>query len=274
MSSSELNRALWDERAPVHAASDDYGVARFASDPAHLSDTVRFDLPRLGDIRGLRGVHLQCHIGTDTVSLARLGAHMSGLDFSPASIEQARGLSEGAGAEVSWHVSDVHDAVEVLGAGAFDLVYTGIGALCWLPSAARWAQVVAELLTPGGRLFLREASPVLWAVDESRDDDLLVLEYPYRETPQPMEFVEDGTYVSTQHVFPARRSHTWNHGMGEIVTAVLDAGLVLTRLEEHDSVPWEAIRGRMEQVAQGEWRLRDRPERLPHTYTLQAVKRG
>src|SRR5215831_1878786 len=89
----ELNRASWDDRAPAHAASPDYAVGRFASDPAFLSDVVRFDLPLLGDISGLCGAHLQCHIGTDTISLARLGADMTGLDFSPASLAQARRIA-------------------------------------------------------------------------------------------------------------------------------------------------------------------------------------
>ena len=272
--SSEVNRALWDERAPVHAASPDYGFDRFADDPSHLSDTVRFDLPRLGDLEGVRGLHLQCHIGTDTVSLARLGVLMTGLDFSAASIAQARRLAELASAPVDFVEGDVHDAVALLAPASYDLVYTGIGALCWLPGVARWAQVVSGLLRVGGRLFLREASPVLWAVDEEREDDLLVLRYPYFETPEPMEFQEDGTYVETDHVFTHTRSQSWNHGMGEIVTALLEAGLELTQLVEHDSVPWEAIPGQMVRGELGEWRLREKPERLPLTYTLQAVKRA
>jgi len=88
----DINRANWDERAPAHATSPDYNVQRFVDDPAFIGDVVRFDRPLLGDLNGLRGVHLQCHIGTDTVSLSRLGARMTGLDFSPASIEQARAL--------------------------------------------------------------------------------------------------------------------------------------------------------------------------------------
>src|ERR1035441_8763927 len=93
-----VNRAHWDERASAHAASPDYAVASFANDPAFLSDVVRFDLPRIGDIAGLRGVHLQCHIGTDTVSLARLGATMTGLDFSAAALAEARQLAGRVGA--------------------------------------------------------------------------------------------------------------------------------------------------------------------------------
>src|SRR4051794_15960047 len=111
----EINRANWDERAPAHAASPDYGVARFAEDPSYLSHVVRFDLPRLGDVAGLDGVHLQCHIGTDTVSLARLGARMTGLDFSAASIDQARRVAALAGADATFVQGDVHDAEEVLG---------------------------------------------------------------------------------------------------------------------------------------------------------------
>jgi SAM-dependent methyltransferase len=266
-----VNRANWDERAPVHAASAQYGLDRFLNDPAFIGDIVRFDLPRLGDVSGLRGVHLQCHIGTDTISLARLGARMTGLDFSPASVAEARRLAAAAGADVDFVVSDVHDALDVLPAGGFDLVFTGIGALCWLPDIRRWATVVAGLLRPGGRLFLREAHPMLWAIDEARTDDLVV-GYPYVETPEPMVFDEPGSYVETDVTFAHTETRSWNHGLGEIITALHDDGLTLTAFDEHDSVPYEALPGRMERTDQGEWRLADRPERLPHSYTLQAVK--
>ncbi len=120
-----VNRANWDERAPAHAASAGYALDRFHSDPGHLSDVVRFDLPLLGDIAGRDGVHLQCHIGTDTISLSRLGARMTGLDFSPASLAEARRLAEGVGADVVFVESDVYAAVEALGSERFDLVFTG-----------------------------------------------------------------------------------------------------------------------------------------------------
>ena len=270
---AELNRASWDERAPAHAASSDYAVDRFASDPGHLSEVVRFDLPLLGDIAGLRGVHLQCHIGTDTVSLARLGADMTGLDFSPASLAEARRIAGLAGADVRFVEAEVYDARGALGPEPFDLVYTGIGALGWLPDIARWARVVAGLLRPGGRLFIREGHPMLWALDDPRPDGLLAVEYPYFERAEPMVFDEGGTYVETDVVFTHNRTHEWNHGLGEIVTALINAGMGLTGLVEHDSVPWDALPGQMERIGGGEWRLADRPWRLPHTYTLQAVKR-
>ena len=269
----ELNRANWDDRADAHAASPGYEVDQFAADPAFLSQVVRFDLPLLGDVSGLRGVHLQCHIGTDTISLARLGATMTGLDFSPASLAQARRIAGLAGADVRFAESEVYHAVTVLGAAAFDLVYTGIGALCWLPDVRRWAGQVAGLLRPGGRLFLREGHPMLWSLDDERSDKLLVVKYPYFEREEPMVFEGGGTYVETGAVFTHNRTQEWNHGLGEIVSALLDAGMELTGLAEHDSVPWEALPGQMEQLADGEWRVADRPWRLPHSYTLQAVKR-
>ena len=268
----EFNRASWDERAPAHAASADYALQRFVEDPTFLSEVVRFDLPRLGDINGLRGVHLQCHIGTDTLSLARLGAQMTGLALSSASLAQARELSRRAGPHVEFVEAELYDAVSVLGAGSFDLVFTGIGALCWLPSISRWAQVVADLLAPGGRLFIREGHPVLWSVEYERPDRLLVLAYPYFETAQALVWDEPGTYVETDAVFKQNITHQWNHGLGEIVTAVLDAGMELTMLVEHDSVPWEPLTGQMVRDEHGEWRLADHPERLPLSYTLQAVK--
>lgn len=269
-----LNRANWDERAPAHAASPDYSVARFLEDPDFLSGVVRFDRPRLGSIAGLRGVHLQCHIGTDTISLSRLGARMTGLDFSPASLAEARRLAARTGAEVDFVEAEVYDAAAVLGREAFDLVYTGVGAICWLPDIRRWAGVVADLLRPGGRLFIREGHPVLWTLDDSRDDDLLVLDDTYFEREQPYVEETEGTYVRTDVSFERTVTHSWNHGLGETVTALLDAGMTLTGLVEHDSCPWEALPGRMERLENGEWRLIDRPWRLPHTVTLQAVRRG
>jgi SAM-dependent methyltransferase len=269
--SYEINRASWDERAPAHAASPDYGFERFAGDPMHLSSVVEFDRPRIGELAGLRGVHLQCHIGTDTISLSRLGARMTGLDFSPAAIAEARRLVERTGDEVDFVESTVYDALDVLEAGSFDLVFTGIGALCWLPDIRQWAQVVADLLRPGGRLFIREGHPMLWAIDE-RHTDRLVIDYPYFERPEPIPWEDDSTYVETDVVFKVNLTHSWNHGLGEILTAVMESGMTITSFEEHDSVPWDALPGQMERLDNGEYRLADRPWRLPASYTLQAVK--
>ena len=269
----DINRANWDERAPAHAVSEGYAVRRLVSDPAALSGVVEFDRPLLGDIAGLRGVHLQCHIGTDTLSLHRLGARMSGLDFSPAALHEARALAAEAGAEIDYVESTVDGAVAAFGAGGFDLVYTGIGALCWLPRIRDWAQTVATLLRPGGRLFIREGHPMLWAMaDPTGPESPVAVGYTYFEQPDAVVWDEPGTYVETEVEFQHNVTHSWNHGLGEIVTALLDVGMVITGLVEHDSVPWEALPGLMVVDERGEWRLRENPERLAASYTLQAVK--
>ena len=168
--------------------------------------------------------------------------------------------------------SELYDAVTTLGEGRFDLVYTGIGALCWLPDIDRWAGVVSSLLRPGGRLHLREGHPVLWSLADARSDGLLVLDLPYFEQQEPVVWDEGGTYVQTESTFTQNITHEWNHGLGEIVTALLDHGMQVTRLEEHDSIPWEAFPGQMKEIGGGEWRIAERPERLAHSYTLQARK--
>ncbi|MBB2496285.1 class I SAM-dependent methyltransferase [Aquipseudomonas ullengensis] len=267
-----LNKANWDERAPLHAASPDYEAAKFIASADHLSAVVRFDQPRLGDITGLRTVHLQCHIGTDTLSLARLGAVMTGLDFSSASLDQARSLASHCGAAITYVEASVYDAAQALGEASFDLVYTGVGALNWLPNIDKWARNVAALLKPGGRLFLRDGHPMLLALDEDCQD-ALTINRPYFERPEPMVWDDDSTYVATDTALTATVTHEWNHGLGEVISALLRHGLNLVAIEEHDCIPWEALPGQMVLGEDGEWRLRTDPWRLPLSYTLQAVKR-
>ena len=270
---SDANRANWDERASIHAdrSGQGYRISQFIEDRELLSGVVRFDLPRLGSVAGKRVVHLQCHIGTDTLSLARLGARVTGLDFSPVAIEEARKLVADAGDDADFVVSDVHDAASVLTPGSFDLVYTGIGALCWLPRVDRWAAVVAELLAPGGSLFVREGHPILWSMDETLDDDLH-LRFSYFERPEPLQWDSDTTYVDTYRRLTATRTYEWNHSLGEIVTALISAGLRIDLLEEHDSVPWEALPGQMLRRPDGEFALSERDGVAPLSYTLRATK--
>ncbi|MCB0911385.1 MAG: class I SAM-dependent methyltransferase [Propionibacteriaceae bacterium] len=283
----EVNRANWDSRAPIHAGG--YDIDRLLQDGTALSDVVRFDLPRLGDIRGLDVLHLQCHIGTDTLSLHRLGGRVTGLDLSPVSLAEARKLAGRAGADIEYVESDVYSAPQALTGRGFDLVYTGIGAIGWLPSIERWAETVAALLRPGGRLFIREGHPVLWSsvvaqlgpdpVERAQQPDItaggglaIALELPYFERAEPLVWVEEDTYAGEGRV-GSPESMEWNHGLAEIITALLGRGLRLTSLTEHDSVPWEALPGLMEfDPGTGEYRLRDRPGRLPASYTLTAVK--
>jgi SAM-dependent methyltransferase len=266
-----VNRRNWESRVGIHEQA--YRLGRYVADPTLISPVVAFDLPRLGDIAGLDTVHLQCHIGTDTLSLARLGAHVTGLDFSPSALAVARSLAAECGQAIDFVEAEVYDAVEVLGPEQHDLVFTGIGALCWLPDVDRWAEVVSALLRPGGRLFIREGHPMLWALCDPRPDQLLVVEFPYFQIDQGTTFDETASYVDHEGELASPLTIQWNHGLAQIITAVLAAGLELVSLDEHQSVPWNAAGDAMVELPNGEFQLRDRPERLAATYTLQAVKR-
>lgn len=231
-----VNLANWESRVPMHTGPGGYDLTSF-DDPEYLSGVVSYDLPRLGRLDGLDVVHLQCHIGTDTVSLARLGAKsVTGLDFSPSAVEAGRALATRAGNDVTFVEAEVANAVAALGAECADVVYTGIGALCWLPDIREWAGVVTALLRPGGRLFVREGHPILWAMSDPRPDGLLVVEYPYFET-AGTRFVYEDTYAGTG-VVSSPESISFNHGLGEIFTALLDAGFTITGFEEHRELAW------------------------------------
>lgn len=267
-----INRANWDERAAVHVASPDYRVGRLVADPSALSEVVAFDLPRLGRLDGLDVVHLQCHIGTDTVSLARLGARsVTGLDLSPASLAHARELAARCGHDIRYVESDVYAAVQALDT-TYDLVYTGIGAINWLPSVDRWAATVSALLRPRGRLFIRDGHPMMYTLPELDHYDQFTIEHPYFEVSEAYVSDSDETYVDTDHRLHNTTNVEWNHGIGDILGAVLRHGLRICVFEEHMSIPWVALPGAMQPIGGGEYALVDRPERLPLSFTLQAEK--
>ena len=235
MTSEDINRALWDERAPAHAASPDYHVDRFADDPTYISEVVTFDRPLLGSVDGLRGVHLQCHIGTDTVSLARLGARMTGLDFSPASLAEARRLAEAAGADVDFvEASVVRRARRPRPGGVRPRLHRHRGAHL----AARHRPLGGRRRRPPapGRAAVRARGPP-GAVGPRRD--------PPRRAARASSTRTSSTPSRRCGTSPARTSaptsssptplsHEWNHGLGEIVTALLDHGMQLTTFVEHD----------------------------------------
>ncbi|BAN00421.1 class I SAM-dependent methyltransferase [Ilumatobacter coccineus] len=273
----EANRLNWDDRARLHArGSTGYRLDRFRDDRALLSDVVDFDRQYLGDIAGLRAVHLQCHIGTDTLSLARLGADVVGLDQSEASLDAARELFASVDTPGTFVESNVYDAVDALGGEQFDLVYTGVGALNWLPDIARWGEVCAALVKPGGRFHLRECHPIAYALDDTMSADEtdagLRLKYPYFETVEPLTFDEADTYVDTAgEQLTNTRSHEWNHGIGEVFTALTSAGLTVTTLEEHRRLDWRMLPNQIERDEL--FFLPDHQiDRCPMMYTMAATK--
>ncbi|MGW1076123.1 class I SAM-dependent methyltransferase [Streptomyces sp. NPDC002537] len=223
----DTNRARWEERVAIHTGSDFYDLPGFRSG---RNDLRGFEIDEVGDVTGKSLLHLQCHIGTDTLSWARRGARVTGLDFSAEAVAAARELAAGTGLEDARFVeSDLYDAPSALAGETFDIVYTGFGALCWLPDIERWARTVARLVAPGGFLYLAEFHPVgsclgsdgsTWAEDYFAGG--------------PLMYEETGTYTDRTAATRHNRAVEWQHPIGEVVSAVTAAGLQLEFLREYD----------------------------------------
>lgn len=271
------NEANWNDRADVHVAAG-YGIKELLASPTVISDELGQDLHRFGDLNGLDVAHLQCHIGTDTVGFARSGARrVVGLDLSARSLEIASEIAERAGVDIEFVHANVYDARSAL-TGDFDLVYTSIGVLCWLPDVAEWARVAASLLKPGGKFFVRDDHPMFMAVGEDVSAGL-VIDQPYFEAEQPSTWEDEVSYtINAQGHDPDgprithTTNHVWNHSLAEVLQALLDAGLVIEKVEEFSSTDWCPWPGLMEQGPDGRFQLRDRPERIALQYAVEARK--
>ncbi|GMU41500.1 MAG: methyltransferase [Chloroflexota bacterium] len=257
----DANRARWDESVPIHVASQGYDLAGFLAGEKSLYAT---ETEEVGDVTGKALLHLQCHFGMDTLSWARLGARVTGIDFSGPAVEAARDLASRIGvADARFLQSDVYEAPRVLDE-RFDVVYTGIGALNWLPDIRGWARVAAGFVRPGGFLYLYEAHPMLWALENERTDGALVVGYPYFEVPAPIAYESDQTYVDGPRL-KNQAGYEWNHGLGEIVTAIIEAGLRIEFVHEHRELAWRALPQMQayNHVPEGSMHLRREAWRLP-----------
>ncbi len=264
------NLANWNDRAGVHAQSAAYDLARYVADPAHLSDVITFDAPLIGSIDGLAVAHLQCHIGTDSVSLARLGARVVGLDFSERAIETARSLASATGADATFVNGAVYDAAAVIGR-TVDLVYTSVGAINWLADLDRWAAAVAGLLEPGGRFFLRDMHPNLWTFEEI--DGAIVPHHAFRTPPAgPLTWDTSETYTDGDHgAITNTRHHEWNHPISEIVNSLVGAGMTITRMEEFDELDWAFVPSAV--LEDGRWYLPgELRHQVPQSFALWATR--
>ncbi|MEM8647924.1 MAG: class I SAM-dependent methyltransferase, partial [Pseudomonadota bacterium] len=168
----ETTRASWDERVSHHVddTSGLYDVSSFLKGEDTLSP---IDIAEIGDVAGLRIAHLQCHFGMDTLSLARRGAKVSGLDYAPSAIAKAKELAAATGLDAEFVCSDVYEALEHLPGEAFDMVFVTCGTICWLPDLEPWAKVVAGLLKPGGKFYLCDLHPAMAQMEE--EDGKLVV---------------------------------------------------------------------------------------------------
>ncbi|MEU6710138.1 class I SAM-dependent methyltransferase [Nonomuraea sp. NPDC046802] len=257
----QVNRANWNARVPIHVGSDFYDVRGFKVD-GRIALTP-FEREEVGDVTGRSLVHLQCHFGLDTLSWARLGADVTGLDFSDAAIAQARALSDECGIPAKFVTADVYDAVKALGE-RYDIVYTGLGALVWLPDLTRWARTVAALLKPGGFLYLAEFHPFGDILD---DESGTTVTHDYFD-PDPHVWEEAHTYTGSE-ILEHQTSVQFQHGIGEVVSAVAAAGLRMEFLHEHDHTLFARY---ATLVADGkEYRLPEGAPKVPLMYSLRAT---
>ena len=231
------NRDLWDAWARINTASDFYDVASFRDGrrPIRLRD---YERDEIGPVEGRTLLHLQCHFGMDTLSWARLGAIATGVDFSEVAIAAARALAAEVGVPASFVVSNLYDLPDVLD-GEFDIVYTSRGVLGWLPDIVGWARVAARFVKPGGLFYVTEIHPVAQVfLDEGVAPGELRPVYPYWSHEAPITFEAHGSYADRDAPTDGLVEHGWNHSLGEIVTALIDAGLRIELVHEFDFVEW------------------------------------
>jgi 2-polyprenyl-3-methyl-5-hydroxy-6-metoxy-1,4-benzoquinol methylase len=264
----DQNRERWDEVVDIHIASDFYRVAEFKAGQSKLDPLI---LSELGDISGMKLLHLQCHFGLDTLSLARLGAQATGLDFSPKAIAAARTLAAETGIDAQFVAGRVENAAALAGTD-FDIVFTSWGVLMWLPDIDLWASTLAKCLKPGGRFYIAEGHPILWIFEDQKEtylENLNVVRSYFLEGPQqwenPFDYAEPT--ISLKH----HTSNEWQHGIGEVVTALAKAGLRIDFLHEHDSLVWPGIPG-MIGNGQGQYHAPEGTPRLPFAYSISARK--
>jgi SAM-dependent methyltransferase len=264
----EQNRILWEERAEIHPGTEFYDLPSFLSGqrPIRLSD---YELAEIGDCSGKDLLHIQCHFGLDTLSWARLGARVTGTDFSSKAIATARDLAEQIGVEANFLVSNTYDLPNSL-TGDFDIVYMSRGVLFWLPDLFELARIVESFLRPGGIFYVTEVHPVALVFDDEEGVTDLRLRWPYFERPEPLRFPVKGTYADPKADVETTHEFSWIHSLGEVVSAVAAAGLRIDFLHEFDFCGWPMSF----LVPHGDvWRLPpDQQGELPLFFSLRATK--
>jgi len=265
----EANRQLWDEWTTVHETSAFYDLDGFRKGGVRLH---REEIEAVADVTGQSLLHLQCHFGIDTLSWARLGARVTGVDFSERAVALASSLARELGfPEARFVRSPVYELPDVLH-DEFDVVYTSRGVLGWLPDVRRWANVVARYVRPGGRFFINEIHPVAQAFEnEGVAPGELRLAYPYWAHEQPLSLEVRGSYADPDARLRAKTEYGWDHSLGEIVTALVDAGLAIRFLREHPWCDWRL--DFLVERPDGRWYLPEgTPGELPLSFSLLATK--
>jgi len=261
MDYKKVNKQSWNNRVASHFESAFYDVPNFIAGATSLNPP---ELALFGDVRGKKILHLQCHFGQDSISLARMGAHVTGMDLSDAAIAKARELNETCGTDVTFVVSDVYELPEHL-EGQFDLVFTSYGTIGWLPDLKKWAGVIDHFLKPGGSFVFAEFHPAMWMFD----DDFNTVFYSYF-TDEPIIESNSGTYADRGAAIQID-TISWNHGLSEVISNLLAFGMQLNHFEELDTSPYNCVKGMIE-VAPKQFRIEKFGAKLPLMYTLKMEK--
>ncbi len=258
-----VNRKNWDERTPAHAVSDFYDVEGFKKGRITLTDIERQEV---GDVSGKTLLHLQCHFGLDTMSWSRLGAKATGVDFSDAAIGLACALNEELGLGVRFISSNIYDLPDAL-EEQFDIVFTSYGVLNWLPDIARWAEVVSNHLKPAGVFYIVEFHPFADVFEASEAGDMApTYGYFHHEL-----FFEGGEPSYAGKEIIETPTYEWPHSLGDIVCALIDAGLRIEFLHEFPFTCYQALPV-MEQGNDGWWRLPTHNESFPQMFSIRATR--
>ena len=259
------NRAFWDEIAPVHLRA--YKEVALLREGSEVLDEI--ELREVGDVRGKSLLHLQCHIGSDSLAWVRHGAEVTGVDFSAESIACAETLKNDLGLPAQFVHANVYDALSVIDE-RFDVVYTSKGVLCWLRDLDEWARIIARFLEPGGFLYLMESHPILAALEESSPGKLSFLRrYFHRDAPSVWDDAE-GDYADPDYI-PEHPSYEWDWTVSDIVNALIQAGLTLEFVHEYEKLFFRFFPSMTSE--DGRWfRLPGHEGRLPLLLTLRARK--
>ena len=260
------NRALWNEWTAINVRAETfYRLEEFRAGGVRVRD---YEIEEVGPVTGKDLLHLQCHFGTDTLSWARLGARVTGADFSEPAIGRARSLAAELGIAATFVCAELYELPERLD-GDFDVVYTSRGVLGWLPDIPRWAGVVARFLRPGGIFYITEVHPVALAFDDRSGVTDLRLHFPYWSRPEPIVIPTRGSYADRTAKVEQPFEYGWSHGLGEIVTALASAGLRIDFLRERPFLEWEVPF--LTEREPGRWQLPEGQE-LPLSFSLKATK--
>lgn len=255
----ELNRSSWNNRTETHLKSEFYDVDGFLKGKSSLNE---IELNLLGDIKGKKILHLQCHFGQDTISLSRLGAEVTGVDLSDEAIKSAIELAEKASSSAQFICCDIYDLPNHL-QEKFDIVYTSYGVIGWLPDMNKWAKVVASFLKPGGKFVFVEFHPVVWMFD----DNFEKIGYNYFNTQAIVE-TESGTYANKEAEI-TQSYVCWNHGLSEVMTSLIQNGLTIKNFEEFDYSPYACFQHTVE-FEPSKYRIQHLDNKIPMVYSLLA----